>query len=394
MTTDNTASTAERTLRLIELMLSRPDGWTPQELLLEFDLSRSALFALLRSLKDLGYIDQAGKRGRYIPGPRLVAWRITHTPDTQDMVAAFYQEMESSRGASHATDIPDETLVLVIPSHQPGGETGWLVAAQVEASAQVRCSFKIGQVSPKIAAVAQVMSMSPGEDLVAAGYSLTGDDNAVNLALPICRDGQTPEAALLLSAPAYRWSPAQLAERCLPGLREAAARLSYRLGASFYAPYQRRSEDGLRSTTTLTDAEMTSFLHGPYVASLACVRPDGRPHVIPVWQEWDGENFFIIAWKGAQWGDFVLQNPHVSLTIDEPWIPLRRVVVQGCAEAILAEANEIERLLQRLSQRYLGHPPTPGMKQHVQRAFRILPESVRGWQGLPVRQAISPTDQE
>ena len=88
-----------------------------------------------------------------------------------------------------------------------------------------------------------------------------------------------------------------------------AAHLSYRLGAPLYAPYHAQPRDRLQSTAALSAAEITAFLRGPYAASLACVRPDGRPHVIPVWQEWDGHEFFVIAWQGSQWADHILVNP-------------------------------------------------------------------------------------
>jgi DNA-binding IclR family transcriptional regulator len=109
---DPLAPAAERTLRLIELLLSRPEGWTPQELLVQLDLSRSSLFVLLRTLKTLGYVEQAGIRGRYVPGPRLQAWRAPQSPSAQELLTAFYQVMETARSA----EISGETLALVLPA--------------------------------------------------------------------------------------------------------------------------------------------------------------------------------------------------------------------------------------------------------------------------------------
>jgi len=66
-------------------------------------------------------------------------------------------------------------------------------------------------------------------------------------------------------------------------------------------------------------------------AGLATASPDGQPHVVPVWQEWDGKHFYVIAWQGSLWAEYVLANPSISLTIDEPWPPLRRVLAHGRA---------------------------------------------------------------
>src|SRR5512142_2197074 len=124
---------------------------------------------------------------------------------------------------------------------------------------------------------------------------MTASAETIELALPICRDGCTPEAALLLSAPAFRWSSPRLIEVFLGGLRDIAAHLSYRLGAPFYTPYRAQSQPDLPATMALNQEEITAFLRGPYAASLACVRPDGRPHVIPVWQESGGSDLYLIA---------------------------------------------------------------------------------------------------
>ncbi len=390
MANEPVISTAEHTLHLIELFLAHPEGWTPQELLLELDLPRSSLFVLLRTLKTLRYIDQAGRRGRYLPGPRLLAWRAPHSPSNQDLLAAFYQETE-------AGGPPRETLALALPGRSGGGKPpadsgqsddaaghggGWVIAAQVESGQQVRSTFVTGHVYSNLPAAAQVLDPTPPAEIIANGYSLVAGADTNDLALPVCRDGRTPEAALLLSAPAFRWTPERLVEAFLAEMRDTAAHLSYRLGAPYYTPYQSRMREGLQSTVALNADEITAFLRGPYAASLACVRPDGRPHVIPVWQEWDGQVFYVIAWNGSQWADHILMNPKVSLTVDEPWSPLRRVVVQGSAKPLEVNQSGLERLLQRMTHRYLGQPAAPVLIQQVQRAFLIRPDSLRGWRGL------------
>src|SRR5690606_8954230 len=139
--TDSYTPAAERTLRLIELLLARPEGWTPQELLLELDLSRSSLFVLLRTLKSHGYVEQAGKRGRYLPGPRLLAWRAPQSTTAQDMLTAFYQKIEQLALSSK------ETLALAVPAG-----SGCLIVAQAESTQQVRSAYTTGQVYTGLAA--------------------------------------------------------------------------------------------------------------------------------------------------------------------------------------------------------------------------------------------------
>jgi DNA-binding IclR family transcriptional regulator len=365
MTDDTLSSTTERTLKLVEALLGQPAGASPQDLLAQLGGSRSTLFLLLHTLKKLGYIEQPEKRGRYYAGPRLRAWQSAPAIPAADLSLAFYQE------AARRTS--SETLALVLPS--PGGP---LVLSQVEGNQQVRCAFTPGQVYPSLAAASQALSAQPAPDVIENGCALAAGPESLDLAIPICRDGTHPEAALLLSAPAFRWRPQQMLAECLPELRAMAARLSYRLGAPFYFPYRQPAGDELKPAVALSEEEIARFLQGPWTARLACLRPDGRPHVIPVWQEWDGQDFYVVAWQGSQWAEYLLQNPNVSLIIDEPWPPLRRVTCRGQA-SLLEPAFNLDLLLQRLARRYLGQDAPHAA---VQRAFRIHPEPLRGWQGL------------
>lgn len=365
---------AERALRLVELLLSRSEGWTAQELLAQLDLSRSSLYQLLRTLKALGYVDQAGKRGLYSAGPRMKAWRATGSSSPQDLLVAFYQE---------ATAQPlSETLALALPA-AAGRHDRILVAAQVEGSAQVRSAYTPGQAYPDLTAATRILAAEVDQELATLGYALEVQGEAFSLALPVCRDGVHPEAVLLLTAPAFRWTADSLKAAFLDNLRGMAAHLSYRLGAAFYAPYHPLDLPAMQGTLPLSRDEIGDFLNGPWAASLACVRPDGKPHVIPVWQEWDGQDFSVIVWRGSQWADYLGHNPNVSLTVDEPWAPLRRVVVQGCAEPVTGEMGNLEALVQRLARRYLGQPAPSGLLSQVQGAFLIRPVAVRGWRGLP-----------
>jgi DNA-binding IclR family transcriptional regulator len=361
------ASAARRTLELVELLLASPDGLPPHELLIHLEVSRSTLFSLLSTLKQLGYVEQAERRGRYRPGPRLRAWRETFPAfPSADLSQAFYQETERREWP--------ETLALAFPS--PAGP---LVLAQVEGSQRVRASLLPGQADSRLSATASVLAADPPDAARANGYVLATSPDMVELALPICRDGRRPDSALLLAAPAFRWQPSSLREVWLPELRAMAARLSYRMGASFYAPYQLSEPSELQPTTALTTDEVSSFLSGPWTARLGCIRPDGRPHVVPVWQEWDGLSFTVIAWRGSQWASYLRQNANVSLTVDEPWPPLRRVTCRGLAQP-LDPAGGLDVLARRLARRYLGSPAA--MPGELEGAFRILPDSLRGYQGL------------
>jgi DNA-binding IclR family transcriptional regulator len=360
--------TAEDTITLLELLLQNPEGVSPQDCLARLDVSRSTLFNLLRELKTLGYLEQSRQRGRYLAGPRLLAWQTSSSVGPQELLTAFYQE------AAHPP--LDETLALAVPN-QSGPATGALILAQVEGKQHIRGVYEVGQPAGDCAA-ADIFAPAPPDSVQSQGYHLRITPEALELALPICPDGYRPAATLLVSASGARHTPESLLQH-LPALREMAARLSHRLGALVYAPYQQPDQPRVGPTIALNTAEIADFLHGPWAARLACVRPDGSPHVVPVWQEWNGQTFYITAWQGSRWVDYVRANPRVSLTIDEPWPPLRRVSAQGAALPIAAIPGGLPALLDRLSRRYLGQPHQSNRSLSV---FQVTPEALKGWRGL------------
>lgn len=360
-------STVERALLLLETLLQHPHGIEVSQLLARTDASRSSLFVLLQTLRQMGYIEQSEKRGRYRAGPRLLAWRGGSSLDA-DLQIAFHQE-------ASAAALP-ETLFLALPA-----EGGALLIAQVEGSAQVRSTYPVGMSFPPHSAVSQVLLGSPPSAVGQTGYAVTMHEESLDLALPICRDGQTPVAALGLSSPRFRWSTTR-EEEYLPRLREMAARLSYRLGAMRYAPWKSSAEDTPIERRPLDSGQVRAFLAAPWVARLACLRPDGTPHVVPVWQEWDGQYFYVTAWQGSLWAEYLLSNANVSLTIDEPWPPLRRVLARGHSIP-LADADlpgGLNALLDRLRRRYLG--ASSSLPAADWQAFRIIPHTFTAWQGL------------
>lgn len=363
---------AERTLLLLELLLKNPDGITPQEVLNHLDLSRSSLFTLLQTLKSLGYVEQSGVRGRYTAGPRLLSWRNIRSGESSDLINIFYHQVNRQNF--------EETLVLVVPN-----VAGCLILAQVESTHTLRSSYETGQILPSDASTpAPLFSPDPPEEVREQAYQLRQADEVIEIALPICSDGFRPDAALMLSAPSQRLSK-ESAMALLPILREIVTLISYRLGAHTYQPYLSMDEiSTISPPQPMSRSEINEFLQGPWAARLACLRPDGTPHVVPIWYEFRAGSFYIAAWKDSMWANHLNQNANASLTVDEPWPPLRRVFAH--AKAIPIGKDELPGglhvFLNRLSKRYLSQSVNPALVKEEWRAFRLDPDNLRGWRGL------------
>jgi hypothetical protein len=218
------------------------------------------------------------------------------------------------------------------------------------------------------------------------GWMETRYGDTVELAAPVCVDGIQPVAALLATIPAFR-APGEALVALVHPLRQAAARLSYRMGAPVYQPYGWASSQPLGPTMPLHDADVEQFLQGPWSARLACVRRDGTPHVIPLWYEWANRCLWVTASPDASWKTYLVAGKQISLTVDEPWPPLRRALIVGHAEP-MANVNipgGLAGLRRRLATRYLGQ----GAEIRAEfrqikgwQAFRIVPLKITGLQGL------------
>ena len=91
----------------------------------------------------------------------------------------------------------------------------------------------------------------------------------------------------------------------------------------------------------LTDREFDEFLAEPGLyARFASVDEDGFPRVIPiVFLHHDRKIKFSLRANSAPWSN-VRRDPKVSIAIDEPTDPQRRVIIQGFARVVYEPGSE------------------------------------------------------
>lgn len=368
---------ADRTLSVLEALAAAPDGLTSADLLEEVDGSRSGLYALVNTLRNRGYVTT--EEGRHRLGP--AAWSLVpaRSEVLDDLIEAFRSEVPAGRFA--------ETVAVAFPEG-----SGTVIVSQSQSDLPLRVVYRTGERRRPDTADARVLAA--GEDGKGAavrqvrqtGVAVAVGEEVAEIAVPICRDGVRPVAALVAGVPRHR-ADRPTVEDLTHELRTTAARLSHRLGAAVYQPYGWVSSDEVGPSRDLTPDELDDFLTGLWGAQLACVRDDGTPHVIPLWYEWDGRAMWMAASPGSSWRTYLEANPKVSVTLDEPWPPLRRAFLTGTARFV--PPNEVpdglEGLRRRLATRYLGR----GADQRAEltetegwAAVEIVPERIHGRKGL------------
>ena len=109
----------------------------------------------------------------------------------------------------------------------------------------------------------------------------------------------------------------------------------------------------------MTGDERRAFLsHGTRTGKLATVRPDGRPHIAPIWFVLDGSSEagdIPVFTTGAETvkGRAIRRDPRVALLVDDERPPFAYVLIEGTAEV----SDDLDQMLDwatRIGGRYMG----------------------------------------
>jgi nitroimidazol reductase NimA-like FMN-containing flavoprotein (pyridoxamine 5'-phosphate oxidase superfamily) len=107
---------------------------------------------------------------------------------------------------------------------------------------------------------------------------------------------------------------------------------------------------------------------------LATVRPDGRPHIAPIWGGWLDGAFYFQGAPDSRWARNLRTNPHVSVHLES----VRDVViVDGEASHIVTDSGLAARLVEDWERKY-GDPEHPPQADTFG-IYRLRPRTVRAW---------------
>ncbi len=91
--------------------------------------------------------------------------------------------------------------------------------------------------------------------------------------------------------------------------------------------------------TNPKNAHIEERLRNDLMIWLSSVRPEGRPHIVPVWFLWDGESILIFSQPHTQKIRNLRHNPNVMLALDDTKSGNDVVMFEGKAE-LLNEPTE------------------------------------------------------
>ena len=96
------------------------------------------------------------------------------------------------------------------------------------------------------------------------------------------------------------------------------------------------------------------LLDTPRTGKMAVTREDSRPHVSPIWFDFDGDTLVFTTWHTSVKGRSIVQNPNICMCVDDEQPPYAYVIIEGTAE--MSDPPEEERVYwaTRIAKRYMG----------------------------------------
>lgn len=95
------------------------------------------------------------------------------------------------------------------------------------------------------------------------------------------------------------------------------------------------------------------LLSGPRTAKAATVRPDGRPHITPVWFDLDGDDVIFTTFQSTVKARDLRRDPRISLCVDDEHAPFSFVLIEGTA-TLSDRVEEVRPWATRIAGRYMG----------------------------------------
>jgi PPOX class probable F420-dependent enzyme len=113
------------------------------------------------------------------------------------------------------------------------------------------------------------------------------------------------------------------------------------------------------STNTIP-ASTHDLFERPLLCALSTTNPDGQPHTVPVWVDYDGTYVRVNCPASTRKARNMKQGTKVTLMVLDPQNAGHWIEVQGHVTEIKDEAHGARDHINALSQKYTGNPVYQG----------------------------------
>lgn len=105
--------------------------------------------------------------------------------------------------------------------------------------------------------------------------------------------------------------------------------------------------------TAFTPEQRNFLLHGTRTAKLATVRKDGRPHVVPIWFDLDGDTLVFTTWHTTIKAANMKRDGRICMCVDDETPPFAYIMIEAIA-SFVEDQEALLRWATRISGRYMG----------------------------------------
>jgi len=106
-------------------------------------------------------------------------------------------------------------------------------------------------------------------------------------------------------------------------------------------------------------AEYHDLFEKRTIAHFSSLLPDGSPHVVPVWIDFDGTHLLVNTASGRRKTRNVRRDPRVALSMTDPDDPYRYLGVRG--EVVEVTTEGAVSHIDELARRYMGVEEYPNL---------------------------------
>ena len=132
-------------------------------------------------------------------------------------------------------------------------------------------------------------------------------------------------------------------------------------------------------TASIPDSTRDLF-ERPLVCALSTVNPDGQPHTVPVWCDFDGTYVRVNCPAATQKARNMKKGSKVTVLVIDPQQAYHWIEVMGHIVEVRDERNGAREHINSLSKKYTGNPIYTGYGRcNVNRLMYLIePDKVHG----------------
>jgi PPOX class probable F420-dependent enzyme len=110
----------------------------------------------------------------------------------------------------------------------------------------------------------------------------------------------------------------------------------------------------------------------PILCAFTTVNPDGHPHSVPVWCDFDGEQVRVNLRAGTKKARNVQANTKVCLLLIDPHNPGHWIEILGHVGDLRDEDHGAREHINALAEKYTGNPVYPFTSQSNERQMYMI----------------------